>query len=156
MTQQRETYLTPEGEQKLREELEHLRTVRSREVADRLRRAAEVGGTVDNAEYDEASREQAMVAGRIREVETILKHAVLISGAPGREVVNVGSRVTLKDEQGRSVQYTIVGSPEADPAHGRISNESPVGKALLGRRKGESVQARAPGGIVTYKIVKIE
>lgn len=155
MTSQR-SYLTPEGFEKLSKELDQLKTVRRREVADELKRASEVGGTVDNAEYDEAKRDQATVEGRIFDLETTLGNAEVIPGhdTPS-ETVTVGSTVVLRNSAGKSVEYTIVGSMEADPAHGRISNESPVGSAMLGKRVGEEIDVHAPGGEQVFTVVEI-
>ena len=152
-----ETYLTVEGAAKLREELEHLRTVRRRAVAEGLKKAAEVGGSVDNAEYDEAKREQEAVERRIQTLEALFQHAVIIPDhdAPS-ETVEIGSRVTVLDEKGVQAEYTIVGSAEADPLHGRISNESPVGSAVLGKRKGQKGEAQTPTGPLKLTVVKIE
>ena len=156
MEEQQETYLTPEGHAKLQQELEHLETVRRREVAEELRTAAEVGGTVDNAEYDEAKRNQDAVERRILVLENLLHAAVVIPDHAGpSETVEIGSQVVVVDEKGIESEYTIVGSAEADPFHGRISNESPVGKALLGRHIGEKAEARAPQGPVKLTIRKI-
>ena len=151
-----ETYLTPEGLARLEEELEHLRTVRRREVAEALKRAAEMG-TVDNAEYDEAKNDQARIEGRIRTLENLLKSAVIIadSGGPS-DVVRVGSRVTVRTERGKEEHYTIVGSEEANPAEGKVSNVSPVGKALLGKRVGEVAEAQVPAGKLRLTVLKIE
>lgn len=152
---QRPVYLTAEGVKKYQEELDYLRTVRRREVAEALKRAAEVGGTVDNAEYEAAKREQAQVEGRILELENLLKTAMII--APGRAegVVGVGSIVVVEDQQGRRFTYQIVGSAEAEPARGKISNESPIGRALLGLRPGDVAQAQTPGGVVRLKVVEV-
>ncbi|MDE2900522.1 MAG: transcription elongation factor GreA [Chloroflexota bacterium] len=149
-------YLTPEGFEKLSKELDDLKTSRRREVAEELKRASEVGGTVDNAEYDEAKRDQATVEGRIFDLEQALDNAEVIPGhdTPA-ETVEVGSIVVLKNSAGKQVEYTIVGSMEADPAHGRISNESPVGHALLGKRVGEEVDVHAPGGEQVFTLVDI-
>ena len=154
---QRETLLTLEGLGKLEAELEHLRSVRRQEVAQRIQKAKELGGTVDNAEYDEAKNEQAFVEGRILTLENMIKNVVLIPDqrAPS-ESVEVGSVVTLVNDQGKTQKYVIVGSTEADPSQGKISNESPVGKALLGRKVGEQAEVSAPSGTVKYNIVKIE
>ena len=155
---QQSVYLTPEGLKRLQEELEYLKTVRRREVAEQIRKAVEVGGDVDNAEYDEAKREQARVEGRILELENLLKHAVVVSEAervPGQ--VGVGSRVTLQDlSTGREMAFTVVGSMEADPAHGKLSYESPVGRALMGRHQGEEVEVRTPKGVLRYRILRVE
>ena len=151
-----QSYLTPEGFEKLSKELDVLKTVRRREVADELKRASEVGGTVDNAEYDEAKRDQATVEGRIFDLETTLSNAEVIPGhdTPS-ETVTVGSTVVIRNPAGKSVEYTIVGSMEADPAHGRISNESPVGRAMLGKRVGEDIDVHAPSGEQVFTVVEI-
>ena len=151
-----QSYLTPEGLTKLQGELDVLLTVRRREVAEELKRASEVGGTVDNAEYDEAKRDQATIEGRIVELEQTLRTAVIIPDhdTPS-ETVTVGSLIVLKDSAGKTVEYTIVGSMEADPAHGRISNESPVGQAFLGKRVGDDAEVQAPGGVQKLTIVEI-
>ena len=151
-----ESYLTPDGMSKLQKELDTLITVRRREVAEELKRASEIGGTVDNAEYDEAKRDQSTVEGRIMDLETALRNAVIIPDhTTPSETVILGSLVDLKDSAGKTMKYTIVGSIEADPAHGRISNESPVGQALLGKRVGEDVEVRAPAGVQKLTIAKI-
>ena len=151
-----QSYLTPEGLTKLQGELDILLTVRRREVAEELKRASEVGGTVDNAEYDEAKRDQATIEGRIVDLEQTLRTAVIIPDhdTPS-ETVTVGSLIVLKDSAGKTVEYTIVGSMEADPAHGRISNESPVGQAFLGKRVGEDAEVQAPSGVQKLTIVEI-
>lgn len=150
------SYLTPEGLEKVKQELDHLKSVRRREVADELKRASEVGGTVDNAEYDEAKRDQATIEGRIYDLEVTLSNAEVIPDhdTPS-ETVTVGSLVVLRNADGKTMEYTIVGSMEADPAHGRISNESPVGQALLGKRVGEDAAVHAPGGDQTLTVVEI-
>lgn len=152
---QRPVYLTEEGVKRYKEELEHLRTVRRREVAEALKRAAEVGGTVDNAEYEAAKREQAQVEGRILELENLLKTAMIIAPGQAGGMVQVGSTVVVEDQQGRRFTYQIVGSAEAEPAKGKISNESPIGRALLGLRPGDVAQAQTPGGIVRLKVVEV-
>ncbi len=153
----RETLLTPEGLTKLEAELEHLRTVRRQEVAQRIQKAKELGGTVDNAEYDDAKNEQAFIEGKILELEDRVTNAVLI---PDRrtpsETVEIGSRVTVVDAQGKRFKYVIVGSTEADPSEGKISNESPVGKALLGHAVGEEAEVTTPSGTIKFSIGKIE
>ncbi|MBI4496374.1 MAG: transcription elongation factor GreA [Chloroflexi bacterium] len=148
--------LTPEGLRQLEQELETLRTVRRPQVAEELKRAKEVGGTVNNAEYEAAKDEQGFVEGRIRHLENIIRNATVIARdtAPS-QWVKLGSQVTLVDQEGQPQQYTIVGSAEADPRHGRISNESPVGRALLGCRIGQQVEVLAPGGVISYTVVAI-
>ena len=156
MEQPQETYLTQEGRERILRELEQLETVRRREVADELKTAAEVVGTVDNAGYDEAKRNQAAVERRIMDIENLLHSATIVPERQGpSDTVEIGSQVLVENEQGAKSEYTIVGSAEADPLHGRISNESPVGQALLGKRVGEQAQARAPQGTVKLTVVSI-
>ncbi len=140
-------YLTREGYTKLEEELRYLRTTRRHEVAERIRKAKEFTNTVDNAEYDDAKNEQSFVEGRIQSIERMLANAVVIDDttAPS-DYVRIGSRVTVTDSDGVEDRYVIVGSAEADPKAGRISNESPIGRALLGHRAGDRVSVLAPGG----------
>lgn len=153
----RQTLLTPEGLGKLKLELENLRANGRQEVAQRIQRAKELGGTVDNAEYDEAKNEQAFVQGRILTLETMIKNAVLIpDNRPHSELVEVGSVVTIANGSGKREKYVIVGSSEADPTQGRISNESPVGKALLGHKAGEETEVATPSGTVKLSITKVE
>lgn len=155
--ERRETYITSRGLAKLESELEHLRKVRRPEVAQRIQQAKEVGGTVDNADYEEAKNEQAFIEGRVLELADAIKSAVLIPDErEPSETVQVGSVVGVKNSQGRDQTFTIVGSTEADPANGWISNESPVGKALLGRRAGDEAEVKTPSGVVTFTILKIE
>jgi len=150
------TYLTREGLTRIREELTHLLTVRRKEVADGLKRAAEVGGTVDNAEFDEANRDREGIERRIASLEGLLYFAEIIPSQPvSVDTVGVGSKVVVMDESGTATEYMIVGRAEADPLHGRISNESPVGKAILGKRLGEQAEARTPIGLVRLKIAGI-
>lgn len=152
-----EAYLTPEGAGNVRSELEHLRSVRRREVAEGLRKAAEVGGTVDNAGYDEAKREQDSVERRIANLENLLQVALIIpERTTTSEIIEVGSRVSVSDGQGKTSAYFIVGSTEADPVQGKISNESPIGRAILGKRVGDRVEVRTPSGLVNLVIVNIE
>ena len=152
----KETYVTGEGLAKLESELEHLRSVSRQEVAQRIQQAKELGGTVDNAEYEVAKNEQAFIEGRILTVENTIKNAVLIPDdrKPSGKV-EVGSEVTIKDSAGKEHTYTIVGISEADPSEGKISNESPVGQALLGRKKGQQAKVQTPSGSIKYTVVKI-
>jgi transcription elongation factor GreA len=151
---ERAVYLTREGFKKFEEELEQLRTVKRPRVAERIRQAKEFTDTVDNAEYDEAKSEQSFVEGRIQELEAALANAQIIGEGPHSDVIGLGSRVTVKDDEGIEERYTIVGSVEADPRHGMISNESPVGRALLGKRAGEHASVVAPGG--SFELVVVE
>jgi len=151
----KKVFLTPEGRERLEKELEYLRTVRRREVAERIHIAKEGGDLMENAGYDEAKNEQAFLEGRILTLESILKHAVIIEKGP-TDRVGLGSRVTVVEEGGEPETYHIVGSAEADPANGRISNESPLGKALIGHRVGEEVEVQTPGGLLHFRILNIE
>lgn len=152
----RATLLTAEGKRKLEEELDHLKRVKRPQVAERIRQAKEEGDLRENAEYDDAKMEQGFVEGRIRELETMLKHVQLIDHRNGSSVVSVGCTVTVceEDEETEEV-FTVVGSAEADPSRGRISNESPLGRALLGRKPGDVVQVQTPGGRLNFRIVAI-
>lgn len=152
----KETYLTGEGLTKLEAELEHLRSVSRQEAAQRIQQAKELGGTVDNAEYEVAKNEQAFIEGRILTLENTIKNAVIIPDdrKPSGKV-EVGSEVTIKDSAGKEHTYTIVGISEADPSEGKISNESPVGQALLGRKKGQQAEVQTPSGSIKYTVVKI-
>ena len=144
---EKSVYLTREGQAKLEEELHHLRTERRHEVAERIRRAKEFTNTVDNAEYDDAKNEQAFVEGRIQSLERLLANAVVIDDrAAPSGYVRLGSHVTVTDVDGNEDVYTIVGSAEAEPNVGKISNESPIGRALLGHMVGDKVSVAAPGG----------
>ncbi len=149
------TYLTPEGYKKLEEELEYLRTVRRREVAQRLHEAlAEGGELIENAEYEAAKNEQAFVEGRIQELEYLLANAHVVADASTDEV-GIGSKVRVRYEDGSEETYTVVGAAEASPREGLISNESPLGRALLGHRAGEEVTVEAPDGAFKVKIIAV-
>ncbi len=147
-------YLTRDGLEKLRAELDQLVNVRRPEVAARIHDAKEHGDLAENAEYEDAKNEQAFVEGRIQTLEALIRNAVLIDENHSSDHVQIGSTVVVESSDGRET-FHIVGSAEADPGSGRISNESPVGRALLGRRPGDEVVVRVPGGDFTYKIVSI-
>jgi len=151
-----ETYLTPEGRQKLEDELQYLITVRRPEVAAAIHEAKMDGDVSENAGYEEAKRQQAFLEGRIMTIEAMLKSAVIIESKGPSETVVLGSTVTVVEEGWEPETYVIVGSAEADPGSGRISNESPLGKALLGHRVGDSVVYEAPGGSIKMDILRIE
>ena len=154
---QKEVFLTPEGLEKLKAELEHLETVRRPEIAEQIHRAKELGGTVDNAEYDDAKNEQAFVEGRILTLENMIKNAAIIEEEKSpSKFIKLGSKVALNDPEGVEEHYTIVGSAEASPGEGRISNESPVGGALLGRKVGDVVVVETPAGKIKLKVAAIE
>jgi transcription elongation factor GreA len=155
----RDVVLTPEGFEKLKGEIEVLRTEKRREVAERIKEAREFGDISENAEYDHAKNEQAMLEARIATLEERLRSATIIDQkAVEKGVVSVGSKVRVKDQKsGKSVLYQIVGSAEADPAENKLSNESPVGQALLGHKHGDVVTVSVPRGPNRkLKITKIE
>jgi transcription elongation factor GreA len=150
------TFLTRDGYRKLQDELDYLRTYKRQEIADRLHEAMDGGELIENAEYEAAKNEQAFVEGRIKELEIILATARVIDEKPTAvEAIQVGSTVTIQEDGGEPEVYTIVGAAEADPAAGRISNESPLGKSLLGHKLGDHVQVDAPAGAFVVSIVKI-
>lgn len=151
------TFLTKEGFQKLQDELDYLRTVKRQEVADRLHEAMEGGELIENAEYEAAKNEQAFVEGRIQELEILLATARVIEDDKRRkaDAVQVGSTVTIQEEGLEEETYTIVGAAEANPREGKISNESPMGRAILNHRPGDEVQVETPDGSYTVRIVKI-
>jgi len=149
------SYLTREGYAKLQEELEYLRTEKRREIANRLQEAMEDGELIENAEYEDAKNEQAFTEGRIKELELLLANARVIDESDeNHEHVSVGCRVTIQESGLEPETYFIVGPAEADPRLGRISNESPLGKALLNHRVGDKVKVEAPGGAFTVEIIK--
>lgn len=155
----KETILTAEGLKKLEEELENLRTVRRQEVAERLKVAISYGDISENSEYDDAKSEQAFIEGRILELEQMIKTATIIDDTASRKagVVSLGSTVLLKDmETGDEETYTIVGTTEADPFKNRISNESPVGAAILGQKVHSVVVANTPAGELSYEILEVK
>jgi transcription elongation factor GreA len=150
------TFLTPDGLKKLQEELEHLRTARRQAVAARLHAAMEEGELLENAEYEDAKNEQAFVEGRIMELEDILSKAVLIDRDVPTDEVRIGAKVTIREADMQPETYHIVGSAEADPREGRISNQSPLGRALLGRKVGDVVTVNAPDGPTQVKVMSIK
>ena len=154
---EKQEILTQEGYNKIEEEVEYLKTVKRKEVAERIKVAISFGDLSENAEYDEAKNEQAQVEERIVKLENMLRKAVIIDESQiDSDTVTVGCTVKFYDTDfEEEVEYTIVGSAEADPYNGKISNESPVGKAFLGRHKGEDVEVQVPNGVVIYKILEI-
>ncbi|MFQ5873703.1 MAG: transcription elongation factor GreA [Dehalococcoidia bacterium] len=154
---QKQVYLTSDGLERLKAELQSLRTERRQQVADRILSAKELGGTANNAEYDDAKNEQAFVEGRILTLENMINNAAIIpERKSGSGLVELGSRVTVMEPSGDLVQYDIVGSAEADPKAGRISNESPVGQALLGKKEGDSVEVDVPAGLLNLTIIEVK
>lgn len=155
--ERRETFLTAGGLTKLEGELDNLRSVRRQEVAQRIQHAKELGGTVDNADYEEAKNEQAFIEGRILTLGVMIKSAVVIpEDRTPSDKVEVGSAVTVVNPQGKTQTYHIVGSTEADPSQGKISNESPVGSALLGHKAGDEAEVKTPAGTIKLSLVKVE
>jgi len=153
----KDVILTQDGLAKLQEELEHLSTDKRREVAERIKEAREFGDISENSEYDDAKNEQAMVEAKIAQLEERLRSAQVIDASSiDTDVVRIGSRVHVKDEGGKSAKYTIVGSAEASPVELKLSNESPVGKALLGKKRGDEVKVQTPKGSRKLKITKID
>lgn len=150
------SFLTRQGYQKLQEELVYLRTSKRQEVAARLHEAMEGGELIEDAEYEAAKNEQAFVEGRIQELEMLLANARVIEESEKSEVVQVGSTVTIQESDNPEEIYTIVGPAEASPRDGRISNESPLGRALMEHRADDTVRVDAPGGSFTVRIVKVE
>jgi len=148
-------YLTPEGEAKLRAELKELTGPRREELAQRLRSAIQMGDLSENADYHKAKEDQGFLEGRIQEIEKILSTATIVEKKQS-DVVEVGSKVTIQEEDYDPETFDLVGATEADPRNGKISNESPFGKALLGHKAGETVEAETPSGKVKLKILKIE
>ena len=163
---EKETILTTDGLQKLEQKLEHLKSVRRQEVAERIKQAIEFGDISENAEYEDAKNEQAFIEGELQSLEKMLRSAKLIETCDANsETVGLGCTVTLKEvkegktraaNNGREMIYTIVGSAEADPGEARISNESPVGSAVLGQKVGQIVEVVAPAGRMKFKVVNIQ
>ena len=151
------SFLTREGFQKLQDELDYLRTGKREEIATRLHEAIEGGELLDNAELEAAKNEQAFVEGRIKELEILLATARVVDDKVAKvETIQVGSRVLLHVEGRKDKEeYTMVGAAEADPIHGKISNESPIGKALLNKKEGDKVQVETPAGVLVIKVLKL-
>ncbi|MFP4456801.1 MAG: transcription elongation factor GreA [Clostridia bacterium] len=153
----KEVYLTLEGKLDLEKELKYLKKEKRKEVSARIKEAISLGDLSENSEYNEAKNEQAAVEKRISEIEEILNHMVLIESSGNVDIVSLGSTVVLKDlEYDEIIEYTVVGSAEADPRKGRLSNESPVGKQILGKTKEEVVEVQVPAGVIKYEIVEIK
>jgi len=150
----RTQYISEEGLARLRAELDELVSVRRAEIAQRIHDAKEHGDLAENAEYEDAKNEQAFVEGQIQRLEALVKNAIIIDENHGTDHVQIGSTVRVQGDDGKQ-SFTIVGSTEASPTEGRISNESPVGRALLGKRKGDTVEVQVPAGAFSYKILEI-
>ncbi|QJW48001.1 transcription elongation factor GreA [bacterium BFN5] len=154
---EKQIMLTLEGLKKLEQKLEHLKTVRRTEVAERIKQAIEFGDISENSEYEDAKNEQAFIEGEIMTLEKMLRNSKIIEeGDIGTDVVTIGCTVKLKDlEYDEDLQYTIVGSAEADPTEFKISNESPVGQAILGQKVGSVVEVNVPAGVLKYEVLEI-
>lgn len=148
-------YLTPEGEKKLQAELAELTGPRREELAQRLRSAIQMGDLSENADYHKAKEDQGFLEGRIQEIEATLRMAVIVEKTQS-DVVTVGAHVTVQEENFDPETYHLVGAKEADPRNGKISNESPIGRALMDHKAGDVVEAETPGGKIKFKILKIE
>ncbi len=151
----RQHYLTPEGAQRLREELEFLKTTKRTELAKRLREAIQMGDLSENADYIAAKEEQGFLEGRIQEIEALLRQAIIIEDNGHKDVVDMGAKVTIQEGTYPPETYHIVGPAEASPRQGKISHESPIGQALLGKKVGDEVTVKTPGGEIRFKILEI-
>ena len=147
--------ITQEGLEKVKAEYEQLVAVRRKDVADKIKRAREMGGTENNAEYEDAKNEQAFIEGRISSLENIILNARIIESPHQPGVVELGDNVLIQNQDGKIDRYTIVGTTEASLVDGKISSESPVGKALLGKKKGDKVEVRTPSGIIKLHIIEV-
>lgn len=148
-------YISEEGLEKLKKELNELKTIKRKEIADRLEAAKALGDLSENAEYQEAKEAQSLIEAQIAEMEERLRDVRVIGKVRSRDFVEVGSTVILKSENGEE-EYTIVGFEEASPAESKISNESPLGKAVLGKKRGDKFEVKTPGGLVSYQLISIK
>ena len=149
-------YLTPEGEAKLNAELQELKGTKREELSKRLRSAIQMGDLSENADYHKAKEDQGFLEGRIQEIEAILRNAVIIEKSQIKDVISIGSHVTIQEGSFDPETYHLVGAAEADPRNGRISHESPIGRALMDKKVGDIAEAETPGGRIKFKILKIE
>ena len=149
-------YLTREGADRLKIELDELKGPKREKLAQRLRSAIQMGDLSENADYHKAKEDQAFLEGRIQELEYILGNAVIIEKSINKNVVSIGSHVTILEENFPQETFHLVGPTEADPKNGKISHESPIGKALIGHKPGDVVKTETPGGTIWFKIIKIE
>jgi transcription elongation factor GreA len=149
-------YLTLEGEAKLQAELQELKGPKREELSKRLRSAIQMGDLSENADYHKAKEDQGFLEGRIQELEAILRNAIIIKETKSSGVIFIGSRVTIQEDNFDPETYHLVGPTEADPRHGRISYESPIGRSLMDKKVGDIAEAETPGGMIKFKILKIE
>lgn len=152
---QKKIHLTKEGLTRLESELKQLTAVQRADVAEKIKRAREMGGTENNAEYDDAKNEQAFVEGRILMLENLIRNAVIIEATVAPGVVELGDKVLIQNQDGKIEQFTIVGSAEANPVEGKISNESPVGRALLGKKTGDKIDVKTPSGLLKLLVMEV-
>jgi len=152
---QKRIIITKDGLSKLEAELEHLISVRREEVANAIKRAREMGGTENNAEYEDAKNDQAFVEGKILTLENIIRNADIIESPAHPGIVEIGDKVLIQNQDGKIDQFTIVGSTESNPAEGKISNESPVGLAILGKKVGDTIEVNTPSGKIKLTILEV-
>ena len=152
---QKKIFITKEGLTKLKSELDYLVSVRRPEVASKIKRAREMGGTENNAEYEDAKNDQSFVEGRILTLENIVWNATVIESPAVPGLVELGDKVLIQNQDGKIEQFTIVGSTEADPVEGKISNESPVGRALLNKKIGDEIEVVTPAGVLKLQIMDV-
>ena len=152
---QKKILITKEGLAKLQSELEHLLSVRRQDIASKIKRDREMGGTENNAEYEDAKKDQAFVEGRLLMLENIVNNATVIESPALPGVVEMGNKVLIQNQDDKIEQFAIVGSAEANPVEGKISNESPVGKALLGKKIGDEVEVATPAGVLKFLIMDV-
>ena len=150
------TYLTQEGAARLKAELKELTGPKRTELATRLRAAIQMGDLKENADYHKAKEDQGFLEGRVQELEYILGHAVIIEENNSKDIVSIGSHVTIQEEDFPEETYHLVGPTEADPSKGKISHESPIGQAMIDHKVGDTIEAETPGGVIKFKILKIE
>jgi transcription elongation factor GreA len=156
MVQSQQFHLTPEGEAKLKIELAQLTGPGREELAQRLRSAIQMGDLSENADYHKAKEDQSFLEGRIQEIQAILQNSVIIEKSASRDVVTIGSHVTIQEQGSPPETYHLVGPTEADPRNGKISHESPIGSSLMDKKIGDIAEAEAPGGKIKFKVLKIE
>lgn len=149
-------YLTPEGEAKLNAELQELKGTKREELSKRLRSAIQMGDLSENADYHKAKEDQGFLEGRIQELEAILRNAIIIEKTQSKDVIFIGSLVTIQEDNSDPETYHLVGATEADPRNGKISHESPIGRALMDKKVGDIAEAETPGGKIKFKIINIE
>lgn len=149
-------YLTPEGEAKLKAELEDLKGPKREELSKRLRSAIQMGDLSENADYHKAKEDQGFLEGRIQELEAILRNATIIEKTQSKGLVSIGATITIQEENFDPETYHLVGATEADPQKGKISHESPIGRAIMDKKVGDIAEAETPGGKIKFKILKIE